>query len=44
MLAIEVDGYTHTFEEVADRDEKEGAETEGVRCEGKTVQGQGCYE
>ncbi len=22
MLAIEVDGYTHTFEEVADRDEK----------------------
>ncbi len=22
MLAIELDGYTHTFEEVADRDEK----------------------
>ena len=22
MLAIEIDGYTHTFEEVADRDEK----------------------
>jgi very-short-patch-repair endonuclease len=22
MLAIELDGYTHTFEEIADRDEK----------------------
>ncbi len=39
MLEIEVDGYTHTFKEVAGRVRREGAETEGVRCEGYTVQG-----
>jgi very-short-patch-repair endonuclease len=30
MLAIELDGYTHTFEKVADRDEKKGQKLRGL--------------
>jgi len=38
MLAIEVDGYTHTFEEVADRDEKKEQRLRELGLRGYKVQ------